>query len=110
MYPIIYIHSRSGPPEAHPTPKGVVVVLDVGETSSVALVTVAIPPGQGDEPQKQFLHSVLLKLIHDVSRREELLAGRIALQNGASDEDLKAEIVKSSLTDDCFSETPRNSA
>ena len=107
MSPIIYIHSRSGPPEAHPTPKGIVVVLDVGEDRSIALITVPIPPGQGEEPQKQFLHSALLKLIHDVSRREEFLAGRIALQNGATDEDLKAEIVKSSEIDDSLSETSR---
>ncbi len=101
------MHSRSGPKAAHPTPAGVVIVLDVGEEKSVALVTVPIPPGQGEEPQKQFLHSVLLKLLHDVSRNEEFLAGRIELQPGATDEDLKAAIVKSSQTDDCISEYSR---
>lgn len=101
--PIAYIYGRTSRDRSAPKPVMDVVILDVGQAETVAMIEVRILEEEAAGPHKQFLHSEMLKLLNDDARRQMIDAGSIELRNSHTDDDLKAELLRSSEMPDSLS-------
>lgn len=98
--PIAFIYGRTSSDRSTPNPVMDIVILDVGEAETVAMIEVRILEEEAAEPHKQFLQSEMLKYLNDDARTQMRAAGSIELRNNHTDEDLKAELVRSSEAPD----------
>ncbi len=96
MSPIAFLYGRTSSDRLTPDPVMDVVILDVGQAETVAMIEVRVLEAHDAEPHKLFLHSEMLKYLNDDARKQMIDAGYIELRNGHTDDDLKAELARSS--------------
>lgn len=106
MNPIAYIDSYAS---SHTNANGQIdrMFLDLGEHQTIAMIELKLPPKAGSVPLKQFAHSVILKLLNDDARSQGLIDGTVELRDGRTEAELKAELRKSSTSDDSVYEHSR---
>lgn len=107
MSPIAFIDGYAASDASSTTRQRDGVLLDVGELGTVAKIEVQLPPDAGSVPLKQYAHSIILKLLNDDARSQALAQGTIELWHGHTDADLKAELRKSSISEDSVSDQSR---
>lgn len=107
MNPIAYVDGYTSSDTSNADGQIDRMFLDVGEHQTIAMIEVKLPPEAGSVPLKQFAHSVILKLLNDDARSQGLIEGTIELWDGHTEAELKAELRKSSTSDESVYEHSR---
>ena len=71
--------------------------LDIGEAETVAIVELAIMPGDENVPETAWCYAQLMRLQQHETRRKLIRAGKIDFRNGHTDDDLANEVAKVSF-------------